>query len=71
MSEQLARDDLERLMKAGYTPRDYGGWPHWVRPSSGEVATIEELAAVLLGDDRGAFSWVPPRLVEAARLGLG
>ncbi len=69
MSENIAQDDVDRLIAAGYRPRDYAGWPHWVRGQSGEVATVEELAAVLLGGE-GALAWVPARLDAAARLGL-
>jgi hypothetical protein len=69
MSENQAQDDVDRLIQAGYRPRDYAGWPHWVR-ASGEVATVEELAAVLM-TDQGALSWAPARLDAAARLALG
>ena len=71
MSESIAQDDVDRLIHAGYTPRDYAGWPHWVRGHTGEVATIEDLAVVLLAGDRGGLAAVRSRLDAAARLALG
>jgi hypothetical protein len=71
MAENTARDDLDRLRRAGYSPEARAGYTHWVRASTGDAATVEELAAVLLADQRGALSWVVPRLNEAARLAGG
>jgi hypothetical protein len=70
MSENIVQDDVDRLIHAGYTPRDYAGWPHWVRGHTGEVATVEELAEVLLRG-QSTLAWAPARLDAAARLALG